>query len=112
MNGMSVITKVEYFFQLWFGDIVHSLALVSIFSPLGQDLLELSHCTAYICHHSNSDVLTVLDVKAINMIIAMVLDYQVTVEGNCHQQVTVSVNRSFLKLESCPLHTGQISDKS
>jgi hypothetical protein len=50
VNGMPAVGEVKYFFRLQFGDTVHSLALVSVFSPPDQELLELSHHAIYICH--------------------------------------------------------------
>ena len=52
-----------------------------MFSAPDQELLELSHHAAYICHHGGIDALTVVDVKAIKAVVSMVPDYQVTVEG-------------------------------
>jgi hypothetical protein len=79
---VSAIADIEYFFQLRFGDTVYSLALVSMFSAPDQDILNLSHRAAYICHHGRPDVFTVVDVKAIKAVVAMVPDYEVTVEGS------------------------------
>jgi hypothetical protein len=47
VDGTFAIAETEYFFQLQFGDIVHSLALVLMFSPPDQEILELSHGAAY-----------------------------------------------------------------
>jgi hypothetical protein len=82
VGGTLAFAEVEYFFWLQFGDMVHSLALVSMFSPPDQDLLKLSHHAAYICQHGGINVLTVVDVKSITAVVSMVPDYQVTVEGD------------------------------
>jgi hypothetical protein len=82
VNRTSAIGDVEYFFRLQFGDTVHSLALVSVFSPPDQELLELSHRAVYVCHHGGIDALVIVDVKAIKEVVAMVPDYEVTVEGD------------------------------
>jgi len=107
VDGTFAIAEVEYFFWLQFGDMVHSLALVSMFSPPDQDLLELSHRAAYICQHGGIDALTVVDVKSITAVVSMVPDYQVTVEGD----IVVPNNRfslveaPFLKLAAlCGMH--------
>ncbi len=81
VDGMPVVGKVEYFFRLQFGDTVHTLALVSVFSPLDQKLLELSHHAVYICHSGGIDALTVVDIKVITAVVSMVPDFQVTAKG-------------------------------
>jgi hypothetical protein len=48
MNGACHVADVEYFFQLRFGDIIHSLAVVSMFSLPDEELLEESHHAVYI----------------------------------------------------------------
>lgn len=65
-----------------FGETVHSLALVSIFSPPDHNLLELSSHAAYICHRGGIDTLAVLDVKSITAVVAMIPDFQVTADGD------------------------------
>ncbi len=100
VDGTPAVGEVKYFFRLQFGDTVHTLALVSVFSPLDQELLELSHHAMYICHSSGIDALMVVDVKAITAVISMVLDFQVTAEG----EIIIPDNRfslveaPFLKL--------------
>jgi hypothetical protein len=56
--------------------------LVSVFSPPDQDILKLSHNAAYICYRSEPEALSVVDVKTINAVVAMVPDFQVTPDGN------------------------------
>lgn len=53
-----------------------------MFSPPDQELLELSHRAVYVCHHGGIDALAIVDVKAIKEVVAMVPDYEVTVEGD------------------------------
>jgi hypothetical protein len=48
------------------------------------DILELSHHSAYICHHSGIGALTVINVKTITAVVSMVPGYQVTFEGISH----------------------------
>jgi hypothetical protein len=81
VDGTPAVGEVEYFFRLQFGETVHSLALVSVFSPPDQELLDLSHHAVYICHSGGMDALTVVDVKAITAVVSMVPDFQVTAEG-------------------------------
>lgn len=89
INDITMITDVEYFFQLQFGDIVHTLALVHLFSPLDQEVLEALNHATYICQHGGIDSFTVVDVKLISAVVAMVPNYEVTVKGN----IIVSDNR-------------------
>jgi hypothetical protein len=83
-----------------------------MFSPPDQDLLELSHRAAYICHHGGPDMLTVLDVKAINAVVAMVPDYQVTVKGNIitPENRFSLVESPFLKLAALCGSLGEDND--
>lgn len=83
-----------------FGDVIHSLALVSVFSPPDQELLESSHRAAYICHRGGIETLTVVDVKAITAVVSMVPDYQVTTEGDIviPEDRFSLVEQPFLKL--------------
>jgi hypothetical protein len=67
---------------LWFGDTIYSLALVSVFSPPDQEILELSNHAAYICHHGGTDAFTVVDAKAITEVVSMVPDFQVAANGD------------------------------
>ena len=71
INGKSEIADIKYFFCLRFGDVVHSLALVSVFSPPDQELLEESQHAAYICHYEGAAALRVVDVKAITAVVSM-----------------------------------------
>jgi len=99
-DGTSAIAEVEFFFQLRFGDTVHTLALVSMFSPPDQETLELSNHTAYICRRGGTDALTVIEVKTIIAVVAMVPDYQVTIDGDIitPENVFSLVEAPFLKL--------------
>jgi hypothetical protein len=82
-NGIEKKKKVvEYFFRLQFSDTAYSLALVSVFSPPDQEILELSNHAAYICHRGGTDTLTVVEAKAISAVVSMVPDYQVTADGD------------------------------
>jgi len=92
IKGTPTIAEVEYYFQLRFSDTVYSLALVSMFSPPDQEILELSSHAAYICHHGGTEALTVVDVKAITAVVFMVPDYQVTAEG----EIIIPENRFSL----------------
>jgi hypothetical protein len=82
VEGAPDVADVKYFFRLHFGNIIHSLAVVSVFSPPDKGLLEESHRAAYICHHLGAAALRVVDVKAITSVVSMVPDYQVMPEGD------------------------------
>ena len=92
IKGTPAIAEVEYYFQLRFSDTVYSLALVSMFSPPDQEILELLSRAAYICHHGGTEALMVVDVKAITAVVFMVPDYQVTAEG----EIIIPENRFSL----------------
>jgi hypothetical protein len=82
MNGARHVADVKYFFRLRFGDIIHSLAVVSMFSLPDEELLEESHHAVYICHHRGTAALRVVDVDTITSVMSMVPNYQVTAEGD------------------------------
>jgi|SRR6266478_10170328 len=82
IDGTLAIADVEYFFRLRFGDTVYSLALVSLFTPPDEELLEQSHHAVYICHYGSLDTLRVVDIKSITTVVSMVPDYHVTVDGD------------------------------
>jgi hypothetical protein len=82
IDGTFAIADVKYFFRLRFDDTVHSLALVSMFSPPDQEVLELSQHAAYICCYEDLAGFRVMDVKAITAVVSMVPDYEVTTEGD------------------------------
>jgi hypothetical protein len=82
INRAPSIADVEYFFQLRFGDVIHSLALVSVFSPPDEELLKESNHAVHICRHGGVAALRVVDVKSISSVVSMVPDYQVTAEGD------------------------------
>jgi len=87
---------------LRFGDTVHTLALISMFSPPDQEVLEESHRSTYICRYEGMAALRVVDVKAISSVVAMVPDYQVTADGDIiipENQYSV-VDAPLLKLAS------------
>jgi hypothetical protein len=100
IKGTSEIVEVQYFFQLRFDDALYSLALVSLFSPPDQELLEVSNHAAYICHHRGADGLTVVEVKAITAVVSMVPDFQVTAGGDIviPENSFSLVEMSFIKL--------------
>lgn len=76
--------------------------MVSVFSPPDQEVLRLSNHAAYICQRGGIDALTVVDVKTINAVVAMVPDYQVTAEGDIinPENRFSKVEAPFLKLAS------------
>ena len=77
-----MIADIEYFFWMQFEDVVYSLALVSVFSLPDLNVLKLSNNAAYICYRGEPEALSVVDVKTINAVVAMVPDFQVVADGN------------------------------
>lgn len=98
VDGAPAVGEVEYYFRLQFGDTVQSLALVSMFSPPDQELLDLSHQAVYICQHGGIGALKVVDVKSITAVVSMVPDYQVTGEG----EIVIPENRFSLVEQPFP----------
>jgi hypothetical protein len=102
IDGAPVFAEVEFFFQLRFGEELHSLALVTMFSAPDQEVLESSSHAAYICHRGGTDTLTVVDVKAITAVVSMVPDFKVTESGDIitPDNTYSLVEMSFIKLSS------------
>lgn len=63
-----------------------------MFSPLDQEVFVLSNNVAYICQHGGIDTLTVMDIKAIIAVVAMIPDYEVTSK----RSIIISDNRFAL----------------
>jgi hypothetical protein len=110
------VADIEYFFRLWFGNVVHTLALVSMFTPPDMELLEASHHAVYICRYATRDsevaTLKVVDVKSITTVVSMVPDYQVTAEGDIiipENQYSL-VDAPLLKLVSLSRTVGEDDD--
>jgi hypothetical protein len=81
LNDHSKIAEVRYFFRLKFGELIHTLAVASVFSPPDQELLDLSHQAVYASHYRGDDALIAIDVKCLESVVSMVPYYKITPEG-------------------------------
>lgn len=72
---------MQYYFRLAFGEEVHGLALISVFSPPDLQLLRESFQTVYKCHYQGEDALLAIDIKQIESVVAMIPYYKVTPDG-------------------------------
>ncbi|KAG6895036.1 hypothetical protein C0992_003433 [Termitomyces sp. T32_za158] len=80
-ESKSNFAEVQYYFHLRFGDIVHTLAVISVFSPPDPILLEKSSSTVYACSYLGTRSLKVIDVCQIKSVVAMIPDFEVTAAG-------------------------------
>ncbi|KAF9463097.1 hypothetical protein BDZ94DRAFT_637947, partial [Collybia nuda] len=62
-------------------NVVHSLAVISVFSPPNHDLLHQSFQTVYACHYQGVDALLVIDIKQIESVVSMIPYFKVTPDG-------------------------------
>ncbi|KAF8330274.1 hypothetical protein F5887DRAFT_869282, partial [Amanita rubescens] len=61
-----------YFFWLQFGEIRHTVAVISVFSSPDTQLLQESHHVVHACHYQGDSKLVVCNVKCIKSLVAMV----------------------------------------
>ena len=64
--------EVQFYFTKTFGDESRALALVSLYSPPDNYLLQLSSDTLVVCRYQGEEALIVIDVKSILSVVAMV----------------------------------------
>jgi hypothetical protein len=81
MNNHSKFAEVQYFFRLRFAEEIHNLAVVSVFSPPDQELLNCSFQTVYACHYRGDNILKAIDVKTIESVVSMIPYFRITTEG-------------------------------
>ena len=72
---------MRYYFHLRFGDKVHTLAIISIFSPPDATLLAESSGTVYACHYQGDNSLMAMDIKQIKAVVAMIPYFRVSANG-------------------------------
>ncbi|KAF9463667.1 hypothetical protein BDZ94DRAFT_1258256, partial [Collybia nuda] len=77
----TLLADIKYFFRIRFGNISHTLAVISVFSSRDEELFQKSHGTVYVCRHQGDAALKVINVKSIESVVSMCPDYQVTSEG-------------------------------
>lgn len=71
MNGVLSYAEVQYYFELNLPN--HpALAMVSVYSDPLPDLLRRSYSTVWSCTHGGAASLRVIDVKAIQAVVAMI----------------------------------------
>ncbi|SJL09586.1 uncharacterized protein ARMOST_12966 [Armillaria ostoyae] len=92
INGRIDFAEVQYFFQLRFGEDIHTLALVSIYSPPNMSLLAESFQTVYTCDYQGDADLRAIFVTDIAAVVAMVPFFTVTNEGD----IITPENKYFL----------------
>ncbi|KAF8064082.1 hypothetical protein FPV67DRAFT_1419918 [Lyophyllum atratum] len=78
----SDFAEVQYYFRLRFGDVVHTLAVISVFAPPDRGLFERSCQTVYACRYLGNTSLKVIHVRQIESVVAMVPDFKVTEAGH------------------------------
>lgn len=86
-----------------FGDEVHSLAVVSVFSPPDRDLLHQSFQTVYVCHYQGADALSVIDIKQIESVVSMIPYFKVTPDGELEIPETEHFLMEKIGLDITPL---------
>ena len=72
LEGTEGHGEVRYFFRLSLSNTIHTAALVLPYSPLDPNLLALSHNTLYSCERLPEARLTVINVKSIKSVVAMI----------------------------------------
>jgi hypothetical protein len=75
--------EVHFYFLKSFGGTPRALALVSLYSSPDEHLLSQSHATLLVCWHQRA-ILTVIDVKSILSVVAMV-PFPFSVAGHVDQ---------------------------
>jgi hypothetical protein len=84
--------EVRYFFRLRFGEEVHALAVISLFSLGDASLLKQSYQTVYSCKYEGDTKLIACNVKAIKAVVAMVPFFKVTPDA----KIVTPENQYFL----------------
>lgn len=88
LDGLIHFAEVYFFFAQTFGDEVQSFALVSIYSPPNEYLLETTHSTLVVCKYEGNTGLLVIDVKAILSVVAMI-PFPCNIDGHGNQYFMV-----------------------
>ena len=74
MDGQTHVAEVHYFMLLHVGMELHPVALLSLYGPPHQQLLEASSGTYWTAQHLHDSDIRVVDVKAINAVVMMAPD--------------------------------------
>ena len=76
--------EVKFFFSKMLGGELRAFAIVSLYSPPNDYILQLSHTTLVVCRYQGEEALIVIDVKSILSVVAMVpFDFLI---DNCGDQ--------------------------
>jgi hypothetical protein len=71
-HGAVYVGEAYFYFFVKYGDEVQGLALLSLYSPPNEHLLQHSHTTLVVCKYRGDRALIVVDIKSILSVVAMV----------------------------------------
>lgn len=71
------LVNASTFFQLSFDKIIHTVVVISKFSPPDMQLLQESHYMIYTCHYQSDSTLVACNINCIKMLVAMVPYFKV-----------------------------------
>jgi len=71
-HGVIYFAEVHFYFIKTFGDEQRAFALVSPYSPPNEYILQSTYDTLVVCRYQGGGALTVIDVKSILSVVAMV----------------------------------------
>ena len=71
-HGVIHFAEVKFYFTKLLGGEFRAFALVSLYSPPNEYLLQLSYTTLLVCRYQGKDTLRVIDTELILSVVAMV----------------------------------------
>ena len=83
-DGCIHFAEVYFFFTQTIGDELPSFALVSLYAPPNEHLLETTCNTLVVCQSEGETSLIVIDIKAILSVVAMI-PFPYTIDGHNDQ---------------------------
>jgi hypothetical protein len=66
------VAEVNFYFSKTTGGETQAFALLSLYSPPDEHLLQHSHNTLIVCRYQGEETLVIIDVKSILSVVAMV----------------------------------------
>ncbi|KAG1817421.1 hypothetical protein EV424DRAFT_1324335, partial [Suillus variegatus] len=72
LDGQTAIGEVYFYFNMTIHDRRKTFAMVSVYSDPHQDLLQRSFHTVFACHHRGDNSLRLIEICAIQSVVAMV----------------------------------------
>ncbi|KIL54607.1 hypothetical protein M378DRAFT_92233 [Amanita muscaria Koide BX008] len=104
-DGRTRIANVQFYFCMRFGENLHPLVMVSLFSNPDQPLLSESSGTVYLCDTLDGiSGLRVIPLKSIKTVVSMFPDAQVTAAGDIVITNKFSLlQHPFIELAECGL---------